>query len=356
MIRRNFRNLHTVLTLAFFSGMLNAQLPEKTLDDELGFMAGITLCLHSNDYTYSYQKMIEEIRLTGADWVAISIAFYQKDIHTSHIDKLKDNPARIRQLRSTIRSAHKKKMKVFLLPIIQVLERDNGEWRGQLKPSDQKLWQQSYSELILSLAVLADEESVEMMAVGSELSSMESRDTFWQKLVRQTKQLYSGKITYSLNWDALNKRAFFNDLDLLGVSGYFPLSRYTAPGKRTLDNSWRRIKRNLTDFLNEVEVPFFFSEIGYRSVNGANREPWNHESDKKLDIKEQYDCYDAFFRNWTNEKDLLGVFIYEWFGTGGLKDKGYTPKDKPAYQLLTHYFAERQKKNTQIIKNTDRSR
>jgi hypothetical protein len=33
-----------------------------------------------------------------------------------------------------------------------------------------------------------------------------------------------------------------------------------------------------------------------------------------------------------------GVFVWNWFGDGGAMDNGYTPRNKPAEQLLRWWF------------------
>jgi len=45
-------------------------------------------------------------------------------------------------------------------------------------------------------------------------------------------------------------------------------------------------------------------------------------------------------RAWSDTPELVGTFWWEWNACeGGLNDYGYSPKNKPAEQILRQWFA-----------------
>jgi hypothetical protein len=88
--------------------------------------------------------------------------------------------------------------------------------------------------------------------------------------------------------------------------------------------------------------PIIFTEIGYRSLDGANMAPWDWQAEGKVDLQEQADCYRAFFETFWKRYDWFsGVFWWYWETDpeqGGLQDTDYTPHGKPAEAVLQEFF------------------
>jgi hypothetical protein len=82
------------------------------------------------------------------------------------------------------------------------------------------------------------------------------------------------------------------------------------------------------------------TEVGYGSIDGANRRPWDHTATGPVDLAEQRDCYAAFCATAGRAPRLAGVYFWNWFGVGGPNDRGYTPRGKPAAHVLAGYFSE----------------
>ena len=83
-----------------------------------------------------------------------------------------------------------------------------------------------------------------------------------------------------------------------------------------------------------------FLEVGYPSLDGGAKHPWDYTAKTKPDLKEQAMAYRAFTNAWTGRPELLGVFFYEWWGKGGPDDRKYTPRGKPALQIVREFFRE----------------
>jgi hypothetical protein len=44
------------------------------------------------------------------------------------------------------------------------------------------------------------------------------------------------------------------------------------------------------------------------------------------------------FEVWDKEEKLGGVYIWNWFGFRDPEDRGYTPRGKPAEEVLRHWY------------------
>ena len=71
-------------------------------------------------------------------------------------------------------------------------------------------------------------------------------------------------------------------------------------------------------------------------------EPWDYTvEDVPLDLDLQKRLYLGVFETWYGNPHLGGFSIWEWPpAEGGPDDRGYTPKGKPAEQVLKEYLAK----------------
>ena len=90
--------------------------------------------------------------------------------------------------------------------------------------------------------------------------------------------------------------------------------------------------------------PILFTEIGYKSIKGTSKKPWEWNSIKnmysKISKKEQLLCYQSFFNTVWKEPWFHGIHIWEWQGRG--KSDGantnFTIEGKPSLNLIAKYF------------------
>jgi hypothetical protein len=78
-----------------------------------------------------------------------------------------------------------------------------------------------------------------------------------------------------------------------------------------------------------------FTEIGYRSLDGTNRAPWDFQASAPVDPGEQADCYTAAYEVWSREPWMLGLFWWSWrVPAPGPGDTDYDPRGKPAETVI----------------------
>jgi hypothetical protein len=202
-------------------------------------------------------------------------------------------------------------------------------------------------------AVLASEANVEMLCVGTEFVTMTDAGNAaaWAGVIDRVRSRYSGLLTYAANanspGDEFTSVSFWPQLDLLGLDVYTPLTSRTNPTREELVSGWRRNREGhdmvaaYRNFQAAHGMPLIFTEIGYRSADGANRTPWDWQVSLGPDPAEQADCYQAVYEVWSGETAWMnGLFWWSWdVPAPGAGDTGYSPWGKPAEDVLRQWQA-----------------
>ncbi|HEV2664411.1 MAG TPA: hypothetical protein VG324_05850 [Blastocatellia bacterium] len=287
------------------------------------------------------------LRDTGANWMGLLVTWYQQDAFSNviarHPDPNKDHTdARIR---TAIRDAHGRGLQVMLKPHVDAL---NGQWRGDFNPNNPAAWFQSYTQFILHYAQIAQEEGAELYCMGAEfktISGAANRDR-WVAVINSIRGAYGGPLTYAANAtfpaDEFTSVSFWDQLDIIGLDGYFTLTDQNNPTLAQLVSAWtsNRFGENIVaavqNFASSRQKPVIFTEIGYKSTDGTNREPWNFGLSGAVDTAEQRDCYEAAFTVWSQQSSwMLGLFWWAWpVPPPPANDGDYNPRSKPAETVL----------------------
>lgn len=287
------------------------------------------------------------LRDTGSNWMGLLVTWYQQDASSNviarHPDPNKDHTdARIR---TAIRDAHSRGLQVMLKPHVDAL---NGQWRGDFNPSNPAAWFQSYTQFILHYAQIAQEEGVELYCMGTEfktISGAANRDR-WVAVINAINGVYGGPLTYAANAtfpaDEFTSVSFWDQIDIIGLDGYFTLTDQNNPTLAQLISAWtsNRFGENIVaavqNFASSRQKPVIFTEIGYKSTDGTNREPWNFGLSGAVDAAEQRDCYEAAFTVWSQQSSWMrGFFWWAWpVPPPAANDGDYNPRSKPAETVL----------------------
>ncbi|MEO1259179.1 MAG: hypothetical protein AAFZ15_10300, partial [Bacteroidota bacterium] len=220
------------------------------------------------------------------------------------------------------------------------------EWRGDFEAkneSDWKIWEASYEAYILNLARVADSLNVELFCIGNEMrQSAVKRPDFWRQLIKKTRAIYDGPLTYSANWDEYDKITFWNELDFIGLDTYFPINSSAIPSVKKTVKNWKPILRRLKKFSKKNKRQIIITEFGYRNIEYAGRRPWLHDFGKdEMNNDAQFNLYEAFFQAFWHQKWVAGGFLWQWFHT--LKNDintTYSPQGKPALEVVRKWYGQ----------------
>lgn len=319
--------------------------PMRTsLSDE--FM-GITLQLHSGDAGDTYYRLIDEIAATKANTIALTVSAYQENCSSTSIfidlRRVPDND----QLKGLIAYAHKKGLRVTLMPVVLLENPREGEWRGKINPTSWDDWWEDYSNYVLHYASLAQQADVELLMVGSELITTEAQTERWKKLIGQIRQAYKGRLSYSSNWDHYKVPQFWDSLDIIGMTTYYELTGGKKPTEPVLLESWQKIKKEILDWRakSKLDRPLLFTEVGWPNQETAAEFPWDYyRAQDKPDPQLQALCFKTFFQTWADQKGVAGFLVWEWRtnltqDTKPTSDTSYVPKGKPAMKYIEDFFS-----------------
>ncbi len=222
-----------------------------------------------------------------------------------------------------------------------------GGFTGDLKPNSEENWnilENSYRNYILTYAKAAEELKAEILCIGTELEQFVlNRPKYWQNLIEQIRQVYSGKLTYAANWDEFKRVSFWNQLDFIGVDAYFPLSDKKTPTVVDFENGWKPHKEEIKRIQKQFNKPILFTEYGYRSVDYAGKKPWEaNRVEGSVNLEAQVNGLQAIHNQFWNEEWFAGGFIWKWFHrhnrVGGVNNNRFTPQNKPAEKLLSKLY------------------
>ena len=314
--------------------------PKVTGHDEY---RGIALKLHSSDPKIPYKKYVDEIAATGANTISLVISAYQENASSTSIfvdaRKIPDDSRII----ALIDRAHKKNMKVILMPIVLLENPRADEWRGKISPSNWDAWWEDYTNYIMRYTNIAEKSGVEVMMIGSELLSTEKQADRWRSLIKRVRKSYKGKISYSANWDHYRPIKWWGELDMIGMTTYHDLTGGNKPTVERLMQTWKSLKKEILDWQKKINRPILFTEVGWPNQETCAQYPWNYYGSKKTDPQAQANCFEAFFRTWVDEKTVAGYVIWEWRNYPGReiapdKDTSYVPCGKKAMEVIRKYL------------------
>ena len=309
---------------------------------EVPYLNGAVVGLHYREPSRDYHWQIDELAAGGFRHVCFLFSAFLADVHASRIDRDHERCVRDERLLETIGYAKQKGMSVMLLPIVLLLQAGKDEWRGTLQPSDPDAFWLSYDDLLCHYLDLAEAGGADIVSIGSELGSLESDTRRWNRLIAHARARFRGFLCYSANWDHVHVPRFFGQLDLVGLTAYFSLTDKTDPSPEELENGWRDIGARLSKSVGMLGKPVIFTELGYASQDGINRDPWNYVMNKdEIDLEEQAQCFDAVLSVAPSLRFLGGAYFYDYFEEGGPKDHSYSPRGKPAWQEWLRWAAYR---------------
>jgi hypothetical protein len=293
----------------------------------------------------TYGKLLDEIAGLGANAVLLSVAGYMENASSQSIYIDARKVPSTDDFKSIVRHSRQLGLKTIIMPIVLLKNPRGSEWRGVIEPPDWDDWWEQYTEFVYYFTDIAREGEADALIVGSELVSTEKYTDRWVKLIQAVRpRFYGGKLGYSANWDHYRPIAFWDKLDFIGMTSYFTLADKKDATIEEIVKKWEPIKKDILAWQRRIGKPILLTEVGWCSQEGAAMAPWNYYQNQKATpagLEEQRRLYEAFLQAWGDTPELLGVLWWEWDAApGGPDDFGYSPKGKPAEQVLRRWFAE----------------
>jgi hypothetical protein len=288
-----------------------------------------------------------ELRQLGVDSVALMPFGFQRGERDTEILWVGNRGGRgggigetDEAMRAGARQARAVGMRVMLKPHLWLRQ---PQWPGSIDhatDAEWEAWFAAYTPFALHYAALAEEIHAETFCIGNELTHSVKQEKRWRMLIAETRKLYHGRLTYGANLDEVYDVPFWDALDVIGISAYFPLSQEDSPSEAALEKGWAPIVAKLGKLSARLRRPVLFTELGYSSRDGAAAEPWK-ERGSRLNTEVQAAAYDAFFHAVWPQRWFAGVYFWKWESYPEHDDGthiAYSIEHKPAAEVVRRYF------------------
>jgi len=313
-----------------------------------GQIHGMALQLHYGNSGHPYEEVLREIPASGTNTVCFVVHAYQENASSTSIfiDRRK-TPSNAR-LAGLIARAHELGMRAILMPVVLLENARSGEWRGKIDPPDWNAWWEDYTNVITYYAKVAAAAEADLFVIGSELVSTETQTERWRELISTVRWLYPGRISYSANWDHYRPIAWWDAVDIIGMTTYYDLTGGEPPTLDRLVQAWVPIREEMLTWQqnHHPDKPIMFTEVGWPNQETCAQYPWNYyAAPDKPDPQAQANCFEAFFETWIDEPAVAGFIVWEWRVDPtkhvGPEDTSYTPCGKPAMDVIRRYYQGR---------------
>jgi hypothetical protein len=274
----------------------------------------------------------------SVNWATVAYAAYQDTAQSTQIHYREAPTVTEDEIRWAVREAKSLRMKVCLKPVVNCAD---GTWRAHIGFFDWDVpgeptwaqWFASYSEFILDSARIAQEEGAEMFCIGCEMVRADSQEHHWRSLVAAVREVYHGIVTYNCDKYQEDHVTWWDAVDVISSSGYYPIGTWDAQ----LDRIEAVVKRE--------NRPFLFMESGCPSRTGSPDLPNDWSLAGTPDGAAQLSWYEDAFAAARRRDWVGGFMLWDWpaelYGLAeAAANDDYCVYGKPAGTFLTSAYAD----------------
>ena len=304
---------------------------------------------------------------TGANWVCVSFGAEMEKPNEPQILWADKNPSMVtdKEIRRAISLARENNLKVILKPVVNVRD---GTWRAWIKfetaegESDMEKWDKwwaDFREFLLHYAEIAEETGCEMLCLGCEMGSTEKFEQRWRNLIAEIRKVYSGAITYNANHGTEHTITWWDAVDIISLSAYYPVGTddvglalkddlslvpSSDSSLEAIKRRWKPIKENLCGLSKKFNRPILFIELGVCSAKGFSAAPWSHNQPRmQYDGDEQKRYYQAAIETFWDEPWFIGFTWWAWPPNLYCLEEarthtGFSIYGKPAEQIVQQWY------------------
>lgn len=258
----------------------------------------------------------------GINWVCLAFSVKQKTFTSTEIlfDYRKNVPDL--ELISTIKRFRDRGVKLCLKPMIDT---EDGVWRALINFPDATMfdedrywsaWFESYQAYLLHYAEIAEYTGCEMFCLGCEMLGTERKESYWRDTIAKVRAIYHGKLTYNTNHGKEEVAKWYDAIDYVGTSAYYPVESKPGASLEDMKLQWEKIADHLEAVSKRLGKKILFMEIGCRSALGCAQMPWDfmhHEFPHSEE--EQANFYESSLAVMTKRDWFAGYFWWDWSTT-----------------------------------------
>lgn len=282
----------------------------------------------------SFDRMVEA---TGADFVILAPNGLQPVAQSEEICYTSEGTCTDSELVQAIRYAKAKGLRVALKPTVNCR---NGVWRAYISFFEKDVicepkwsnWFAAYADFQAHYAAIAEQEHCDLFIAGCEMVMSEHREAEWRGVIAAIRQQYHGSVTYNTDKYQEDNVTWWDCLDYISASGYYPIDR------------WELELDRIEAVVRRFDKPFLFTEAGCMSRTGAARVPNDWSLQGPLNLTEQADWYRAMFTACEKRSWIKGFGLWDWPAVlpnpRAQQDSGYGFCGKPAQKVVKEFYAK----------------
>lgn len=273
----------------------------------------------------------------GLTHVTLCFLAFQENAHSEEIDFHGTTTPNREDLTSFIAFAKSLGLKVILKPM---LDCKDGTWRAHINffdmdvPCETKwsVWFKNYQDYMVTYAKIAEDTGCEMLVIGTEMVQSERRVSDWTYVIQEVRKVYHGLITYNTDKYQEENVVWWNHVDVISASGYYPIG--------DIPYQIERIERIVKNY----KKPYFFAEAGCPCRINSRYNPNDWKFVGAYSEEEQAQWFEAFFQHTIEKEWLYGYTPWAWGAhvfAGTPKDDGYDVCGKPAMNIIKDAYLRR---------------
>jgi hypothetical protein len=298
-------------------------------------------------------KSQELLYQTGINWMCLAVMLTQETAHSTKIEFDFGSSSSDRDIIAAVERAHNNGIKVCLKPMVNCRD---GVWRAYINFADSDFagkdpywdkWFESYGNFMKYYAELAEETECEMLCIGCEMCGTERKESHWRKLIAEIRQIYSGKLIYNTNHGHEDDVKWFDAVDYVGTSAYFPVAKEGGASSEEMQQAWLKVRDDMYKVYQKWQKKVVFIEIGCRSAKGCATMPWDFQRREfPHDEEEQANFFDSCLKVFGDQEWFGGVFWWDWSTfiyddkETAEQDNGFNIHLKKAETVLKEWYAK----------------
>jgi hypothetical protein len=287
-------------------------------------------------------EALQEIKALGANWVQIHpYASVTREGRLRRQRWLEDSTPP-RWLTRPIAEAHRLGLKICITPHVAPWRAGWG-WRGDIRFESTDQWTQffaDYREWITLLARICHD--ADAFTVGSELDqTIVTHEADWRAIIAAVRTETKAALTYTANWPDYQRVPFWDALDVISISAYFPLVEHQRiPTNPEINQAWLRIRGEVQAYAHSQQRPVVFMDLGYDQGLNAAREPWVDGDGRPGGRALQARCLDrALAAVDAPGDDLVGAFLWKWF-PGPAPGENYLVSEPHMREVVARHWGQ----------------
>ena len=205
-------------------------------------------------------------RATGCNAIILPVCAWQDHAYSTRMDSQGPDVMDEEDVRAVCALAREMGLKVVLKAMVNCRD---GYWRAYIRffdsfvPTEPRWedWFASWEDHVCRVARMAQDNGADLFCVGCEMVGTDHRDAEWRRLIARVRTVYSGPLTYNCDKYQEDRLTWWDAVDVMSSSGYYPLNE---------------IEENLLRIRAAAEragKPFLFMECGCPSRGRSQHRP-----------------------------------------------------------------------------------